>query len=145
MAIEGPLKELGIHDVFQLLDLSQKTGTCGSAPSCGRTQGTVYFEQGSRGRGRDRQQSASARHHAASARARSAKADLMRARAMQQAGDPPAPGRDPGLAELAISERELTRQVRRQAEEVVFELMSWSEGYFSFQDGQVRGTGRSRR
>ena len=27
MAIEGPLKELGIHDVFQLLDLSRKTGT----------------------------------------------------------------------------------------------------------------------
>ena len=26
MAIEGPLRELGIHDVFQLLDLSRKTG-----------------------------------------------------------------------------------------------------------------------
>src|ERR687896_642766 len=25
MAIEGPLRELGIHDVFQLLDLSRKT------------------------------------------------------------------------------------------------------------------------
>ena len=26
MAIEGPLRELGIHDVFQLLDLNRKTG-----------------------------------------------------------------------------------------------------------------------
>ena len=26
MAIEGPLKELNIHDVFQLLDLGRKTG-----------------------------------------------------------------------------------------------------------------------
>jgi len=26
MTIEGPLRELGIHDVFQLLDLSRKTG-----------------------------------------------------------------------------------------------------------------------
>ena len=26
MAIRGPLRELGIHDVFQLLDLSRKTG-----------------------------------------------------------------------------------------------------------------------
>ena len=26
MPIEGPLRELGIHDVFQLLDLSRKTG-----------------------------------------------------------------------------------------------------------------------
>jgi len=25
MAIEGPLKELGLHDVFRLLDLSRKT------------------------------------------------------------------------------------------------------------------------
>ncbi len=57
---------------------------------------------------------------------------------MQQAGRRPAPGRDPRL-HRAISERELTKQVRRQAEEVVFELMSWSEGYFSFQDGSVAG------
>ena len=26
MTIEGPLKELHIHDVFQLLDLGRKTG-----------------------------------------------------------------------------------------------------------------------
>ncbi len=26
MAIEGPLRELGIHDVFHLLDLSRKPG-----------------------------------------------------------------------------------------------------------------------
>ena len=26
MPIEGPLRELGIHDVFQLLDLARKTG-----------------------------------------------------------------------------------------------------------------------
>jgi hypothetical protein len=27
MAIQGPLRELGVHDVFQLLDLGRKTGT----------------------------------------------------------------------------------------------------------------------
>lgn len=26
MPIEGPLRELGIHDVFQLLDLARKSG-----------------------------------------------------------------------------------------------------------------------
>jgi hypothetical protein len=37
MAIEGPLRELGLHDVFQLLDLSRKTGVL-TAPS-GSTAG----------------------------------------------------------------------------------------------------------
>ena len=37
----------------------------------------------------------------------------------------------------AISRRELERQVRAQVEEVIFELMSWSEGYFSFEDGPL--------
>jgi hypothetical protein len=33
--------------------------------------------------------------------------------------------------------RELERQVRRQIETVVFELMSWQEGFFSFVEGPV--------
>src|SRR5437762_12472445 len=35
----------------------------------------------------------------------------------------------------AITPRELERQVRFQIEEVVFEVMSWREGYFSFTEG----------
>ena len=46
MAIEGPLRELGIHDVFQLLDLSRKTGTLTITSSLRDNQGTVYFENG---------------------------------------------------------------------------------------------------
>ena len=46
MAIEGPLRELGIHDVFQLLDLSRKTGTLTITSSLRDNQGTVYFESG---------------------------------------------------------------------------------------------------
>jgi tetratricopeptide (TPR) repeat protein len=34
----------------------------------------------------------------------------------------------------AITPRELDRQVKRQVETVVFELLSWSEGYFSFEE-----------
>jgi hypothetical protein len=34
----------------------------------------------------------------------------------------------------AITQRELDRQLRFQVEEVVFEVMSWNEGYFSFVD-----------
>jgi hypothetical protein len=46
MAIEGPLRELGIHDVFQLLDLSRKTGTLTVTSLLRDNQGTVYFERG---------------------------------------------------------------------------------------------------
>jgi len=37
----------------------------------------------------------------------------------------------------AITPRELQRQIRFQIEEVVFELMSWQEGYFSFTEGTL--------
>ncbi|MEO8031077.1 MAG: DUF4388 domain-containing protein [Gemmatimonadota bacterium] len=135
MAIEGPLKELGIHDVFQLLDLSQKTGVLKVTSELRQNQGTVWFENGSViGAVID-----SNPHPLGTILVRAGKiaeADLMRTRAMQQSGDPRRLGEIlVGIG--AISERELTRQVRRQSEEVVFELMSWSEGYFSFQDRPV--------
>jgi tetratricopeptide (TPR) repeat protein len=37
----------------------------------------------------------------------------------------------------AIAPRQLESQVRRQVETVVFELLSWSEGYFSFEEGEA--------
>jgi len=46
MAIEGPLRELGIHDVFQLLDLSRKTGVLNIASKLRHNQGMVYFDSG---------------------------------------------------------------------------------------------------
>src|SRR5207247_10312684 len=62
-------------------------------------------------------------------------ADLERARDMQERqGDKRRLG-DILVSLGAITPRELERQVRFQIEEVVFEVMSWREGYFSFTDG----------
>jgi len=47
MAIEGPLKELGLHDVFQLLDLSRKTGMMRVTSHLRNNEGTVAFDGGS--------------------------------------------------------------------------------------------------
>jgi hypothetical protein len=63
--------------------------------------------------------------------------DLERARDMQTRG-----GDHRRLGEIlvelgAITPRELQRQVRFQIEEVVFEVMSWREGYFSFVEGPL--------
>src|SRR3712207_3748949 len=47
MAIEGPLRELALTDVFQLLDLSRKTGTLSIAPEGGRHRpALVRFDRG---------------------------------------------------------------------------------------------------
>ena len=46
MAIEGPLKELGIHDVFQLLDLNRKTGVLRVTSDLRHNQGIVWFRGG---------------------------------------------------------------------------------------------------
>ena len=59
----------------------------------------------------------------------------MRARALQAAGDTRRLG-EILVAQGLISPRDLNRVVRQQIEEVVFELVGWSEGYFAFEDGK---------
>lgn len=133
MAIEGPLRELGVHDVFQLLDLSRKTGTLTVYSELRDNAGTVLFENG-------RIVSASIRsnpHRLGDLLVRSGRltdADLAQARAAQDAGD------DRKLGEILVAlglvtPKEIERQVRLQIEAVVFELMSWQEGFFRFEDG----------
>ena len=46
MAIEGPLRELGLHDVFQLLDLSRKTGVMRVTSHLRNNEGLVAFDGG---------------------------------------------------------------------------------------------------
>lgn len=138
MAIEGPLKELGIHDVFQLLDLSRKTGVLRVRSEIRQNAGMVYFEKGAVIGAEIR----SNPHPLGGLLLRAGKVseeDLTRARAMQQNGDPRRLGEV--LIHIgSIGRRELDRQVRAQIEEVVFELLSWSEGYFSFEEGEVNET-----
>ena len=136
MAIEGRLRELGIHDVFQLLDLSRKTGSLRVTSALRDNEGVVHFESG-------RVVSAVIRtnpHPLGAMLVRAGKisaGDLERARAAQAL-------RTDGkrLGELLVEAgcvtwRELERQVRLQIEAVVFELMSWQEGFFSFVEGRA--------
>ena len=97
MPIEGPLRELGIHDVFQLLDLSRKTGMLRVTSELRDDEGVVYFDRG--------------RVVHAGIRSK------------------------PSVIDTAgLSEREVARKVRQQIEATVFELMSWREGFFSFEE-----------
>lgn len=131
MPIEGPLRELGIHDVFQLLDLSRKTGALRVTSELRHNEGKIYFDNGVVVSAEIR----SNPHPLGALLLRTGKiteADLERARDMQQRQ-----GDKRRLGEILVSlgvitSREVERQVRFQIEEVVFEVMSWNEGYFSF-------------
>ncbi len=133
MAIEGPLKELGIHDVFQLLDLSRKTGILRVTSDLRDNEGKVWFETGAILFAQLR----SNPHPLGEMLMRAGKiteADLQRARDMQKQGAKSRIGEI--LVEIgAITNKELDRQVRFQSEEVIFEMMGWQEGYFSFEEG----------
>ena len=134
MAIEGPLRELGVHDVFQLLDLTRKTGSLRIRSSLRDNDGVVHFLNG--------------RVVGASMRDDSHKLGRMLVQAGRITEDELTNAlgirarlnNQKKVGEIlvslgAISQRELERQVRRQIEAVVFELLSWSEGYFSFEEG----------
>ena len=135
MPIEGPLKELQIHDVFQLLDLGRKTGVLRVTSELRQNAGVVYFASG----GVIAAEIRSNPHPLGALLIRGGKVreeEVARAVAIQRSR----PGHRLGdiLVEMgALPRKELERQIRVQVEEVIFELMSWSEGYFSFEDGPL--------
>jgi len=138
VAIEGPLRELGLHDVFQLLDLSRKTGVLRITSHLRDNDGTVFFDSGSIVFASIR----SNPHRIGDrlvANGRITAEELERARALQQ--------REGGKRRLgqilvemgSLTPHELEHEVERHIEEVVFELLSWREGSFSFAEGSLEG------
>lgn len=135
MPIEGPLRELGIHDVFQLLDLARKSGILRVRSELRQNGGTVYFDDG-----KVVAASIESNPHPLGALllrvGKVSDSDLERARDMQATGD----GRRLGEILVgigAVNQRDLDRYVREQVEEVIFELMNWSEGHFSFTEAPL--------
>lgn len=138
MAIEGPLRELGIHDVFQLLDLSRKTGCLRVSSALRDNEGQVHFRRG--------------RVVAATIRSnphllgtvllrdgRITEAELAAARATQESVQPHRRLGEILVEQGVLTSRELDRYIRRQVETVTFELLSWQEGFFSFTDADDDG------
>jgi tetratricopeptide (TPR) repeat protein len=140
MPIEGPLRELGIHDVFQLLDLSRKTGALRVTSSVRDNEGVVLFDHG-RIVSAEIRSSPTPLGEMLVRAGRIAPEELAAARQQQQAGDRRRLG-ELLVASGAIGARELERQVRLQIETVVFELMSWHEGFFSFEERDVSEAAR---
>ena len=136
MPIEGPLQELSIHDVFQLLDLSRKTGLLRVTSELKNDEGVVYFQAGRVVQANLRSRPATIDDVLlASGRVRSH--DLEQAKRFQaQLGD--------GVTTIdvlvqagALTARDIERMLRQRLESVVFELMAWHEGFFSFEERAI--------
>lgn len=138
MAIEGPLKELGLHDVFQLLDLSRKTGVMRITSHLRNNEGMVAFDGGAIVYAEIK----SNPHRIGDMLVRAGKVtegDLERARAIQEREGPHQRLGQILVSIGALSARDLERQVEFHVAEVVFELLSWQEGFFSFAEGALAG------
>lgn len=135
MALEGPLKEFHIQDVFQLLDLGRKTGVLRVTSELRQTSASVTFDRGgvvaaSMGKNPQRFGARLVRAGKISAK------DLDRALGLQEKGDSRRLG-DILVAIGAISRRELDRQLKAQIEENILELLGWTEGHFRFEEGAI--------
>jgi tetratricopeptide (TPR) repeat protein len=134
VAIEGPLRELGIHDVFQLLDLSRKTGALRVTSELRNDEGNVLFDGGKVIHAGIRSNPTSIERILRQA-GKIGDADMAAAAAI-----PAEAGLGLGdrlVMAQVITQRELERQLRMAIENVIFELMSWREGFFSFEERVV--------
>lgn len=137
MALEGPLKELQLHDIFQLLELGKKSGVLRVRSELRQMTGTVCFDRGAviaAGLGDDPPLIGTALLRAG----KITENDLARGRALQTQGDDRRLG-DILVALGAISRRELDRQLKFRVEETICELLGWQEGYFQFEEGASAG------
>jgi hypothetical protein len=134
MPIEGPLRELGIHDVFQILDLSRKTGTLHVTSELRDNSGRVLFRNG-RVVGANVKSAPLRIGDLLLKKGRATDADVARALQAQRDANGQRRLGDFLIDYGVISAKELEKEVRQQIENVVFELLSWREGFFRFEDG----------
>jgi cytochrome c-type biogenesis protein CcmH/NrfG len=132
MAIEGPLQELSIQDVLQLLDLAHKTGVLTIRSESLDDEAIVHFSKGAivfavRRRSTRRLGQMLIRSGRVTQRELDSALEFQR--------------KDPTrrLAEVllemgSITEEELEKQLRFQMEETIYEVMGWNEGYFKFEE-----------
>lgn len=132
MAIEGPLKELGIHDVLQMLDLARKTGVLTVRSQRMKDDAVVHVLDGelvfaSRRRSMRLLGQQLLREGTLTERELDRALELQRREPTQRLGAI--------LVEMGCVEpSEVDRQLRFQIEETVFDLLSWDEGYFRFDE-----------
>ena len=132
MPIEGPLRELGIQDVLQMLDLAQKTGVLTVRSQRMKDEAVAHLVDGelvfaSRRRSMRLLGQQLLREGKLTERELDHALELQRADPKQRLGAI--------LVEMGCVDRsELDRQLRFQIEETVYDMLAWDEGYFRFEE-----------
>lgn len=132
MPIEGPLTELGIQDVLQLLDLTRKTGVLSVRSERNHDEATIVFDRGAIVAARRRRSLRKIGQQLLRA-GKLTERELEKALELQKATD------DRRIGELllemgSVDEAELETHLRFQIEEAVYDLMGWQEGEFRFEE-----------
>ena len=130
MAIEGPIKELGLTDLFQLLSLSEKSGRLTISPSGGHDV-FIYFEKGriTFASSDDREYDIG---NVLIKKRRMSEEDVKRLRNSL--------GKDEQLVDGLVSQKlipssEIRTYLTKFTEELVYELLKINDGDFRFEEG----------
>jgi hypothetical protein len=134
MAIEGPLRELALTDVFQLLDLSRKTGVLTVTPEeVGGRPATIRFERGAVV-GATLGEAHELLGHLLLRAGKITRTQLHETELLKEAR-PEAPIGALMVERGIVAEAEIQRQLRFQIQEIVYDLIQWKDGYFRFVEG----------
>jgi hypothetical protein len=132
MAIEGPLRELALSDVLQLLGLSRKTGELHVRREGEQHDVSVYLADGAvvgvRSSGRTRRLG-----ELLLLAGKVTERQIAEALA-EQSSQPIVPLGAILVESHGLSPDDISRQLRFQVEELVFDLARWADGYFRFEE-----------
>lgn len=132
MAIEGPLKEFGIQDILQMLDLAHKTGVLTVRSQRMMDEAVVHLREGELVFA-SRRRSMRLLGQQLLREGKLTERELERALELQR--DDPKQRLGAILVEMGSVDRgELERQLRFQIEETIYDLLSWDEGHFVFEE-----------
>jgi tetratricopeptide (TPR) repeat protein len=139
MAIEGPLRELALSDVFQLLDLSRKTGVLTITHESRQRPAVVRFDRGAV-TGAELGEAQERIGHLLLRAGKVTEGGVAQARRVQES----APGRPLGeilVEQGAANADDVRLQLRFQIEEAVYALIQWKDGYFRFEEAPATHNG----
>jgi hypothetical protein len=136
MPIEGPLREFGIHDVFQLLDLSRKTGLLRVTSPVRNDEAHVFFDGGKVVHAALGNEPSTIEDLLVEA-GKITEDDLLRARELVSEHSDGAHVGTMFVQAGVVTREELDQLTRGRLETVVFDLMSWREGFFSFEERAI--------
>lgn len=135
MPIEGSLREFALHDIFQLLHLSRKTGDLEIVREPSGTRGLVKFSGGAVVGAEVDEETPRLGYMLLNA-GKITEADLREADKLR-AEDPSRSWSDVFSSLAAMERGDLDQYMKFQVEELVYEILDWRDGRFSFGERAV--------